>query len=64
MKNELAELGERIDKLATFLNKGKPEFLNDEEWSLLHEQLDHMTNYFNVLNTRLAIAKSKIQQES
>ena len=64
MENELAELGGRIDKLATFLNKGKPEFLNDEEWSLLHEQLDHMTNYFNVLNTRLAIAKSKIQQES
>ena len=64
MKNELAELGERIDKLATFLNKGKPEFLKDEEWSFLYKQLDHMTNYFNVLNTRLAIAKSKIQQES
>ena len=61
MEAELKELIERIEKLTTFLSKGKPEFLNEKEWSLLYKQLDHMSNYFNVLNTRLAIAKSKIQ---
>ena len=59
MQIELDELHERMDKLGAFIAKGQPEFLNDDEWTLLQEQANHMANYYNVLNARLAIAKSK-----
>lgn len=63
MQNELDELFERLNKLSAFLDKSKPDFLDENEWALLHEQRTHMTNYFNVLNMRLDIAKSKEQKD-
>lgn len=59
MQIELDELHERMDKLGAFISKPKPDFLDDNEWALLHEQAEHMASYYNVLNTRLAIAKNK-----
>lgn len=59
MQIELDELHDKLDKLGAFIAKPKPDFLDDNEWALLHEQQKHMANYYNVLNTRLAIAKSK-----
>lgn len=59
MQIELDELHERMDKLGAFISKPKPDFLDDNEWALLHEQAEHMAQYYNVLNTRLAIAQSK-----
>lgn len=59
MEIELADLHERLDKLGVFLKKGKPDFLDENEWALLFEQQEYMTDYYNVLNTRLAIAVSK-----
>lgn len=59
MQIELDELHERMDKLGAFISNPKPDFLDDNEWALLHEQAEHMASYYNVLNTRLAIAKSK-----
>lgn len=59
MQIELDDLHDKMDKLGAFIAKPKPDFLDDNEWALLHEQQEHMANYYNVLNTRLAIAKSK-----
>lgn len=59
MQIELDELHDKLDKLGAFIAKPKPDFLDDNEWALLHEQQEHMANYYNVLNTRLAIAQGK-----
>lgn len=59
MQIELDDLHDRLDKLGSFLEKGKPNFLDENEWELLFEQQKHMTEYYNTLNTRLMIAKSK-----
>ncbi|WP_227713060.1 hypothetical protein [Moraxella sp. K127] len=59
MQIELDDLYDRMDKLGTFIAKGQPAFLNDDEWALLQEQAHHMANYYSVLNMRLDIAKSK-----
>lgn len=59
MQVELDELYEKLDKLGAFIAKPKPDFLDDNEWALLHEQQEHMTEYYNVLNMRLMIAQSK-----
>lgn len=61
MQLELDQLHGRMDKLGGFISKQKPDFLTNEEWDLLHEQADIMAKYYNVLNTRLTIAKSKEQ---
>ena len=59
MQIELDDLHDKMDKLGKFVAKPKPDFLDDNEWALLHEQQEHMVNYYNVLVARLAIAKSK-----
>lgn len=60
MEIEYDELVERISKLSVFLNKGKPDFLNDDEWALMKEQLEHMTEYSAVLKIRIDIAIAKL----
>lgn len=56
---ELDELYDKMNDLGVFIAKGKPNFLDDDEWELLKEQSEHMARYYNVLNIRLSIAKSK-----
>lgn len=60
MKVEKAELYSKIEKLAAFLDKPKPDFLNEEEWELMQEQLTHMSEYYNVLKVRVEIAEAKL----
>lgn len=50
---EYDELFERLDKLGSFLDKGKPENFDDGHWELLKEQQTHMSNYLSVLNMRM-----------
>jgi hypothetical protein len=50
---EQRELKERLDKLIEFLQKGKPEFIDDKGWALLNEQADAMNWYYTILGTRL-----------
>lgn len=51
---ELKDLDEKTTKLAIFLDQPKPQHINDEQWDLLHEQLDLMRKYATVLASRLA----------
>lgn len=50
---EQRELFEKLDKLETFLDKGQPDFINDEQWKLLQEQHLHMDAYNDVLTRRI-----------
>ena len=52
-------LGENLHKLCNFLSKPQPSFIDDNEWALLHDQRDYMTEYFNILEMRLDIADAK-----
>lgn len=59
MQIELDELHERVKKLDELLSKPKPDFLTYEDWGLLHEQSSAMAKYYELLNIRLIIAKSR-----
>lgn len=50
---EHRELSEKLDKLETFIDKGKPSFLDDQQWGLLLEQHKHMDAYNDVLMKRI-----------
>ena len=59
MEAELTQLSERLDKLGAFVSKPKPDFLDENEWTLLQRQYGAMEEYFNILNERLTIAHNK-----
>ncbi len=50
---EKDQLKERLDKLLAFLQKGKPEFIDDKNWALLQEQYDAMNWYYTILISRI-----------
>lgn len=52
---EQIELNSKLDALENFLDKGQPNFINDEQWSLLQEQQKHMDAYSDVLAKRIAL---------
>ena len=52
---EKEQLGERLDKLRDFLQKGQPSFIDDEQWALLQEQQKHMDAYNDVLVKRITL---------
>lgn len=58
MKDELAQLADRRDKLAKFINEG-PIFkqLPGDERDLMREQFGHMSSYHDVLETRIDLAE-------
>lgn len=56
---EFDETYERLNKLNDFLSKGKPEYLSDDDWSLLQLQQQPMTQYCFILSVRLDNAKNK-----
>lgn len=51
---EQRDLYDRLDKLENFLDKGQPDFIDDEQWDLLKEQQKHMDAYNDVLTKRIA----------
>ena len=52
---ERDEVKDRLDKLISFLQKGKPDNIDDENWSLLEEQRDAMNWYYVVLDSRIEL---------
>ena len=51
---EQRELYTKLDALENFLDKGQPDFIDDEQWALLKEQQMHMDAYNDVLTKRIA----------
>ena len=51
---EQRDLYDKLDKLENFLDKGQPDFIDDEQWALLKEQQVHMDAYNDVLTKRIA----------
>lgn len=51
---EQRDLYDKLDKLENFLDKGQPDFIDDEQWALLKEQQKHMDAYNDVLTKRIA----------
>ena len=58
MKDELAQLAERRDKLCAFIDRN-PIFkqLPGDERDLMREQLGYMVGYHDVLETRVVLAE-------
>ena len=53
--DECFELSNKVDKLKTFLESDKSESINSYDKILLKQQLQHMANYLDVLERRIAI---------
>lgn len=51
---EQRELYTKLDALENFLDKGQPDFIDDEQWALLKEQQLYMDAYNDVLTKRIA----------
>ena len=51
---EQRDLYDKLDKLENFLDKGQPDFIDDEQWALLKEQQMYMDAYNDVLTKRIA----------
>lgn len=51
---EQRDLYDKLDKLENFLDKGQPDFIDDEQWDLLKKQQMHMDAYNDVLTKRIA----------
>ena len=51
---EQRELYTKLDALENLLDKGQPDFIDDEQWALLKEQQMHMDAYNDVLTKRIA----------
>ena len=51
--DECFELSNKVDKLKTFLESDKSESINIYDKILLKQQLQHMSNYLDVLEKRI-----------
>lgn len=51
--DEQSELCEKIIKLADFISKPKPSFIDDDQWFLLNMQLSAMAMYRDILAQRI-----------
>ena len=51
--DEWLELSTKVDKLKTFLECDKSESINIDDKILLKQQLQHMSNYLDVLAIRI-----------
>jgi hypothetical protein len=61
---EQAELQERLVNLNTFLNKGQPESIDDEDWDLLNAQAFNMRGYNYILLARIRKFKKKYKKDA
>lgn len=59
LKNERAQLNDRLGKLTGFIANGQPGFIDDAEWARLGEQKQAMTAYLAVLDTRIKAAEER-----
>ena len=51
--DECFELSNKVDKLKTFLESDKSDSINIYDKILLKQQLQHMSNYLDVLEIRI-----------
>ena len=56
---EAQELSEKIEKLKSFLLKGRPESIEEYDWGLLEKQLSEMKAYWLTLCHRIERLKQK-----
>lgn len=54
---ERNQIYDRLEKLSPLLKGGQPNFINSEQWALLHEQEKHMIAYRDVLNQRIKLSE-------
>ena len=52
---EQRDLYDKLDKLIKFLQKGRPEYIDDKNWTLLNEQADAMNWYYTILMSRIEL---------
>ena len=50
---EQCDLHTKLNALESFLSKGQPSFIDDEQWSLLQEQRNYMNSYNDILMKRI-----------
>ncbi|MDO5769905.1 MAG: hypothetical protein Q4P13_10395 [Psychrobacter sp.] len=53
---ERKNLKEKLDKLLSFIMKGKPDTISNRDWLLLNSQSHYMTGYLDTLNKRCSLA--------
>ena len=59
LRNERAQLADRLGKLTSFIANGQPGFIDDAEWARLGEQKQAMTAYLAVLDARIKAAEER-----
>lgn len=59
VKNERAQLDDRLGKLTGFIANGQPGFIDDAEWARLGEQKQAMAAYLAVLDARIKAAEER-----
>lgn len=61
---EQKELESKLLNLNAFLNKGQPEFMDDEDWDLLNAQAFNMRGYNYILLARIRKFKKKYKEDA
>lgn len=52
---EQSDLNEKLEKLTAFLDKPKPDFVEQAQWELMKDQQEAMVSYFNILEKRITL---------
>ena len=52
---EQSDLNEKLEKLTTFLDQPKPDFVEQAQWELMKDQQEAMVSYFNILEKRITL---------
>ena len=52
---EQSDLNEKLEKLTAFLDKPKPDFVEQAQWELMKGQQEAMVSYFNILEKRITL---------
>ena len=58
--DEKNELKDKVLKLEDFLLKGRPSFIDDDNWELLEGQLEVMSAYLCILEKRISLFKVEV----
>lgn len=64
VKLELEDLDKKRTKLAQTLEKGRPEYISEDEWECLHKQEEAMGAYAFILQERITAAVNKQSEET
>lgn len=62
--DEQKELETKLINLNAFLNKGQPEFMDNEDWDMLNAQAFNMRGYNYILLARIRKFKNKYKEQA